>query len=203
VNSPDFQFGREIQVGSKEGTIGLPLPGVSSRVVDPDTRAVLPLGQEGLLEIRGPNVMMGYLNQPERTANAMHDGWYITGDIAAIDEDGFIRITDRLARFSKVGGEMVPHLKLEEAASVLLDGAACAVTGLPDDRKGERLALLYTAQGVTPDEVWRRLSDTDLPKLWIPKPADIHQVEELPLLGTGKLDLRGVRARAMELARVE
>jgi len=203
VNAPDFPFGRENQVGSKEGTIGLPLPGVSGRVVDPDTRAVLPLGQEGLLEIRGPNVMMGYLDQPERTAGAMHDGWYITGDIAAIDEDGFIKITDRLARFSKIGGEMVPHLKLEEAASALLDGTACAVTGLPDDRKGERLALLYTAQGITPDEVWRRLSDTDLPKLWIPKPADIHQVEELPLLGTGKLDLRGVKARAMELARVE
>ncbi len=203
VNSPDFQFGRETQVGNKEGTVGLPLPGVSARVVDPDTRAVLPMGQEGLLEIRGPNVMLGYLNQPERTANAMHDGWYITGDIAAIDEDGFIRITDRLARFSKIGGEMVPHLKLEEAASALLDGAPCAVTGLPDDRKGERLALLYTAPGVTPDEVWRRLSETDLPKLWLPKLADIHQEESLPVLGTGKLDLRGVRNRAMELARVE
>jgi acyl-[acyl-carrier-protein]-phospholipid O-acyltransferase/long-chain-fatty-acid--[acyl-carrier-protein] ligase len=203
VNSPDFPFGRESQVGIKEGTIGLPLPGVSGRVVDPETREVLAIGQEGLLEILGPNVMMGYLNQPERTAGAMHDGWYITGDIAAIDEDGFIRITDRLARFSKIGGEMVPHLKLEEAATALLDGAPCAVTGLPDERKGERLALLYTAPDVTADEVWRRLSSTDLPKLWIPKPADIHQVEALPVLGTGKLDLRGVRTRAMELARVE
>lgn len=203
VNSPDFPFGRETQVGSKEGTVGLPLPGVSARVVDPDTREVLPLGETGLLEIRGPNVMMGYLNQPERTAGAMHDGWYITGDIVAIDEDGFIKITDRLARFSKIGGEMVPHLKLEEAAAALLDGAPCAVTGLPDERKGERLALLYTAADVLPDEVWRRLSETDLPKLWLPKPADIHQVEALPVLGTGKLDLRGVRTRAMELARVE
>ena len=200
INTPDFSFGHETQVGEKIGTVGLPLPGVSARTVDIDTREPLPIGQEGLLEIRGPNVMLGYLNQPERTAEAMHDGWYITGDIAAVDEDGFIRITDRLARFSKIGGEMVPHLKLEEIAAGLIGDAPCAVTGLPDERKGERLALLYTAQDVTPDELWRRLSATDLPKLWIPKQSDIHQVESLPVLGTGKLDLRGVRTRAKELA---
>jgi acyl-[acyl-carrier-protein]-phospholipid O-acyltransferase/long-chain-fatty-acid--[acyl-carrier-protein] ligase len=200
INTPDFSLGHEIQVGNKIGTVGLTLPGVSARAVDIDTRAPLPIGQEGLLEIRGPNVMLGYLNQPQKTAEAMHDGWYITGDIAAVDDDGFIRITDRLARFSKMGGEMVPHLKLEEVASALTGDAPCAVTGLPDERKGERLALLYTAQDVTPEDLWRRLGQTDLPKLWIPKQTDIHQVEALPLLGTGKLDLRGVKARALELA---
>lgn len=202
INTPDYQYAYETQVGNKVGTIGLPIPGVSARTVDIDTHQPLPLGQEGLLEIRGPNVMQGYLNQPQRTAEAMHDGWYITGDIAAIDEDGFIKITDRLARFSKIGGEMVPHLKVEEIAGALLGGAACAVTGLPDERKGERLALLYTAQDVAPEEVWRRLSETDLPKLWIPKQTDIHQVGELPVLGTGKLDLRGVKVKAQELAAV-
>lgn len=200
INTPDFSFENETQVGNKIGTVGLPLPGVSARTVDLDTRAPLPIGQEGLLEIRGPNVMQGYLGQPAKTAEAMHDGWYITGDIAAIDEDGFIRITDRLARFSKIGGEMVPHLKIEEVASGLTGDAPCAVTGLPDERKGERLALLYTAQDITPEELWRKLSETDLPKLWIPKQSDIHQVESLPVLGTGKLDLRGVKSRALELA---
>jgi acyl-[acyl-carrier-protein]-phospholipid O-acyltransferase/long-chain-fatty-acid--[acyl-carrier-protein] ligase len=200
INTPDVRDGAEYQRGNKVGTVGLPLPGVAARVVDPDTRQVLPPGQEGLLEIRGPNVMQGYLGQPERTAEAMHDGWYITGDIASIDEDGFIQITDRLARFSKIGGEMVPHLKLEQIVSSLTGGADCAVTGLPDERKGERLAVLYTAPDVTPEELWRRLSETDLPKLWLPKLGDIHQVESLPVLGTGKLDLRGVRARARELA---
>ena len=200
INTPDFSFSHETQVGNKIGTVGLPLPGVSARTVDIDTQEPLPIGHEGLLEIRGPNVMLGYLNQPEKTAEAMHDGWYITGDIATVDEDGFIRITDRLARFSKIGGEMVPHLKIEEVASALMGDAPCAVTGLPDERKGERLALLYTAQDVTPEEVWRRLGETDLPKLWIPKQADIHFVESLPVLGTGKLDLRGVKARALELA---
>ncbi len=199
INTPDFSFENETQVGNKIGTVGLPLPGVSARTVDIDTRAPLPLGQEGLLEIRGPNVMQGYLGQPAKTAEAMHDGWYITGDIAAIDEDGFIRITDRLARFSKIGGEMVPHLKIEEVASSLTGDAPCAVTGLPDERKGERLALLYTAD-VTPEDLWRRLAETDLPKLWIPKQSDMHRVDALPVLGTGKLDLRGVKARALELA---
>jgi acyl-[acyl-carrier-protein]-phospholipid O-acyltransferase / long-chain-fatty-acid--[acyl-carrier-protein] ligase len=199
VNTPDFSFPGETQVGSKIGTVGLPLPGISARAVDIDTREPLPIGQPGLLEIRGPNVMQGYLGQPAKTAEAMHDGWYITGDIAAVDEDGFIRITDRLARFSKMGGEMVPHLKIEEIVSSLTGDAPCAVAGLPDDRKGERLVLLYTAD-VTPEDLWRRLSETDLPKLWTPKQSDMHKVEALPLLGTGKLDLRGVKARALELS---
>lgn len=202
VNSPDFQDGAHVQIGTKIGTVGLPLPGVAARVSDPETKQILDVGQEGLLEIRGPNQMLGYLGQPERTAAALHDGWYITGDIAAIDEDGFIRITDRLARFSKIGGEMVPHLKVEEVVSSLTENAPSAVTGLPDDRKGERLVVLYTSPDVTPEELWRRLSATDMPKLWIPKQSDLHQVESLPVLGTGKLDLRGVRAKAQELAKV-
>jgi acyl-[acyl-carrier-protein]-phospholipid O-acyltransferase/long-chain-fatty-acid--[acyl-carrier-protein] ligase len=189
VNTPDFREGKEVQIGNRPGTVGIPLPGVSACVVDPDTRERLPVGEPGMLLVRGPNRMVGYLNQPEKTAEVFHGPWYITGDIAAIDEDGFIKITDRLSRFSKIGGEMVPHLRI-----------ACAVTGIPDDRKGERLALLYTATGITPEEVWRKLSDTDLPKLWIPKQDLIRQVEALPVLGSGKLDLRSVKARALEFA---
>jgi acyl-[acyl-carrier-protein]-phospholipid O-acyltransferase/long-chain-fatty-acid--[acyl-carrier-protein] ligase len=203
INTPDVQDGREFQVGNRPGTVGLPIPGVAARVVDPDSGAVLPAGEAGMLEITGPNRMLGYLKQPQKTAEAFHDGWYVTGDIASIDEDGFIKITDRLARFSKIGGEMVPHVKIEEVVSALTGNAACAVTGIPDERKGERLALLYTAQGVAPAELWRRLSETDLPKLWIPKQTDMHPVEALPLLGTGKVDLRAVRALAAELAAVE
>lgn len=201
-NTPDFVLGSEKQTGNKHGTVGLPIPGVSARVTDPETGEVLPIGSEGLLEIRGPNRMLGYLDQPERTAAAFHDGWYITGDIAAIDEDGFIRITDRLARFSKIGGEMVPHLKIEEMVSSLTGGAPSAVAGIADDRKGERLVVLYTAQDVAPDELWRRLSATEMPKLWIPKQSELYPVEALPVLGTGKLDLRGVRTKAQELAGV-
>ena len=200
VNTPDFREGKEIQIGTKHGTVGQPIPGVAARIVDPETMQPLPPGQEGMLLVKGPNRMLGYLNQPERTAQVFHDDWYMTGDIAKLDEDGFLAITDRLSRFSKVGGEMVPHLLVEDMISKSCGDAPCAVTGLPDERKGERLAVLYTDPSITPEELWRRLSETDLPRLWLPKLENIHRVDELPVLGTGKLDLRGVRARALGLA---
>ncbi|MBZ5633802.1 MAG: AMP-binding protein [Acidobacteriia bacterium] len=201
VNTPDFREGKEVQIGTKHGTVGLPIPGVAVRIVDPETRELLPPGQEGMLLVKGPNRMLGYLNQPERTAQVFQDDWYITGDMAKVDEDGFLAITDRISRFSKVGGEMVPHLLVEELISKSCGDSPCVVTGLPDERKGERLAVLYTDPTITPEELWHRLSKTDLPKLWLPKLENIHRVDELPVLGTGKLDLRGVRARALELAR--
>ena len=144
VNTPGYREGKEIQIGTKHGTVGLPIPGVAVRIVDPETKEPLPPGQEGLLLVKGPNRMLGYLNQPERTAQVFEDGWYITGDMAKVDEDGFLAITDRLSRFSKVGGEMVPHLLVEDLISKACGDAPCAVTGLPDERKGERLAVLYT-----------------------------------------------------------
>ena len=205
VNTPGFREGKEIQIGTKHGTVGLPIPGVAVRIVDPETlgaeiKAQLPPGQEGMLLVKGPNRMIGYLNQPERTAQVFVDDWYITGDMAKVDEDGFLAITDRISRFSKVGGEMVPHLLIEDMISKSCGDAPCVVTGLPDERKGERLAVLYTDPNLTREELWRRLSETDLPKLWLPKLENIHHVDELPVLGTGKLDLRGVRMRALELA---
>jgi acyl-[acyl-carrier-protein]-phospholipid O-acyltransferase / long-chain-fatty-acid--[acyl-carrier-protein] ligase len=200
VNAPDFRAGKEIQIGTKHGTVGLPIPGVAVRVVDLDTGEPLPPGREGMLLVKGPNRMLGYLNEPERTAEVFQDDWYVTGDMAKVDEDGFVAITDRISRFSKVGGEMVPHLLVEDLISKACNDTACAVTGLPDERKGERLAVLYTAPDVTPEELWRRLAETDLPKLWLPKLENIHCVEALPVLGTGKLDLRRVRTLAQELA---
>jgi acyl-[acyl-carrier-protein]-phospholipid O-acyltransferase/long-chain-fatty-acid--[acyl-carrier-protein] ligase len=150
-------------------------------------------GQEGLLLVKGPNRMLGYLGLPERTAEVVRDGWYITGDIAMIDDEGFIRITDRLSRFSKIGGEMVPHLKVEEAIYAFIAESSCVVTGIPDEQRGERLVALYTRLDLEPGELWKRLSETGLPRLWLPKREDIYQVESLPMLGTGKLDLRGVK----------
>lgn len=199
VNSPDYQDSKEPQPGHKPGTVGRPIPGVAARIVDPDTRQPLPPDQPGMLLVKGPNRMAGYLNAPELTAQVFHGDWYITGDIAAIDEDGFIRITDRLSRFSKIGGEMVPHVKIEELVSALTGGAPCAVVGLPDERKGERLAVLYTGAGYTPERIWRGLSASEIPNLWVPKLENIHYVESLPVLGSGKLDLRAVKALANAL----
>jgi len=199
VNVPDFQNGDEMQTGSKSGTVGRPLPGVALKVVDPVTMELLPPNSEGLLLARGSNRMVGYLGQPERTREVLLDGWYITGDIAAIDEEGFVRITDRLSRFSKIGGEMVPHLKVEEALYAIVGEHACAITGIPDEQRGEKLVALYTSPEIAPDVIWRRLSETDLPKLWLPKRENIFQLDSLPTLGSGKLDLRGVKAKAHQL----
>ena len=199
VNIPGYKDKQESQTGHKPGTVGMPLPGVSVKIVDPETRVPKAPGEEGLLLVRGANRMLGYLGQPEKTKAAFDDGWYITGDLAAVDDDGFLRITDRLSRFSKIGGEMVPHLKIEDVVQEAT-GFPCAVAGIPDDRKGESLVVLYTAPDVSPEEVWRWLSATDLPKLWIPKRESIFRVDALPILGTGKLDLRGVRKQALELS---
>src|SRR5215475_13718383 len=107
VNAPDFQDGRDSQTGCKPGTVGHPLPGVAARIVDPETFEALPPNTDGLLLVKGSNRMLGYLNQPERTAEVFRDDWYITGDIARLDDEGFLQITDRLSRFSKIAGEMV------------------------------------------------------------------------------------------------
>jgi acyl-[acyl-carrier-protein]-phospholipid O-acyltransferase/long-chain-fatty-acid--[acyl-carrier-protein] ligase len=88
---------------------------------------------------------------------------------------------------------MVPHLKVEEAIYAFIAESSCVVTGIPDEQRGERLVALYTRLDLEPAELWKRLSETELPRLWLPKREDIYQVESLPMLGTGKLDLRGVK----------
>jgi acyl-[acyl-carrier-protein]-phospholipid O-acyltransferase / long-chain-fatty-acid--[acyl-carrier-protein] ligase len=199
INVPDVDDRREHQVGRKSGSVGHPMPGVVAKIVDPDTGEGPLFGREGLLLVNGPNRMRGYLGDEEKTREALRDGWYVTGDIATIDDGGFITITDRLARFSKIGGEMVPHMKIEEQIAAQLDPESNAVvTSVPDDTKGERLVALYTDSRVSPHELWERLCHTDLPRLWLPKREDLHVVDAIPTLGTGKVDLRKVRQLAMD-----
>jgi acyl-[acyl-carrier-protein]-phospholipid O-acyltransferase / long-chain-fatty-acid--[acyl-carrier-protein] ligase len=200
VNVPDVVHGNEKQVGHKPGTVGHPLPGVAVKIVDPDTEQPVASGEEGLLLARGPNVMLGYLNQPDLTDQALRGGWYITGDIAAVDEDGFIRITDRLSRFSKIGGEMVPHVKIEEVINDVLGNAASVVTAIPDEQRGEKLIAFYTQNGIKKEELWEKLNQSELPKLWIPKRENLHLIDSIPLLGSGKVDLKKVKAMALEHA---
>jgi acyl-[acyl-carrier-protein]-phospholipid O-acyltransferase/long-chain-fatty-acid--[acyl-carrier-protein] ligase len=201
VNTPDFRSAGFHQVGVKRGKIGHPLPGVCVRVVDvenPSAGTPLPLGQPGLLLVRGPNVMQGYLGQPDKTAEVLRDGWYTTGDVAALDEDGFLQITDRLSRFSKIGGEMVPHVKVEEQLHELAGATEqmFVITGLPDEKKGERLVVLHKlADGQLPSCL-EKLAQSDLPNLWKPRADQFFRVDAFPLLGTGKLDLRKVREMA-------
>jgi acyl-[acyl-carrier-protein]-phospholipid O-acyltransferase/long-chain-fatty-acid--[acyl-carrier-protein] ligase len=201
VNVPDLDFDGFQQIGNKPGTIGQPLPGVAARIVDPDTFEVLPAGKEGLLLIYGANVMAGYLGRPEATKEVIRDGWYVTGDIAKMDEDGFLTLTDRLSRFSKVGGEMVPHQKVEDELHAVLATSerVCVVTAVPDEARGERLVVLHVGMDVS--GAWQKLSGRGLPNLWLPRERDFFQVSELPVLGTGKLDLKRCKEMALEKSR--
>jgi acyl-[acyl-carrier-protein]-phospholipid O-acyltransferase/long-chain-fatty-acid--[acyl-carrier-protein] ligase len=200
VNTPDVVDGTDKQIGHKLGTVGHPIPGVAAKVIDAETGQLLGPGQEGLLLIKGPNVMLGYLNQENLTDQVLRRGWYVTGDIASIDEDGFIRITDRLSRFSKIGGEMVPHVKIEETINEVLGSAASAVTAVPDPQRGEKLVAFYSQNGISRDELWNKLNQTDLPKLWIPKRENLHCIHAIPILGSGKADLKKLKALALEQA---
>jgi acyl-[acyl-carrier-protein]-phospholipid O-acyltransferase/long-chain-fatty-acid--[acyl-carrier-protein] ligase len=205
VNTSDYRAPGFRQVGAKRGSIGHPLPGVTVRIVDPETREPLPLGQPGLLLVRGPNVMQGYLGKEKTTAEVLRDGWYSTGDIATLDEDGFLTITDRLSRFSKIGGEMVPHIKVEEKLHELAGATEMSfvVTGVPDGKKGERLVVLHSLTDEELKSVLALLPQSGLPNLWIPRANQFFHVEEFPHLGSGKLDLRRLREEAVELSKQE
>jgi len=201
VNLPSVDVGGVFQEGSRAGSIGRPIPGVTMKIVDSEhPERELDLGQDGLLLVKGPNVMKGYLNKPKKTAEVMLGDWYITGDIARMDEDGFVSITDRLSRFSKIGGEMVPHLAIEEKIQEVLGKTepVCAVTALPDESRGERLVVLLTPEAGEPRDVHHRLKQSDLPNLWIPSRENFLSVERIPILGSGKVDLKGVRDLAKE-----
>ncbi len=200
VSTRDFRAPGFYQPGSRRGFVGHPLPGVAVRIVDPDTHELRPAGTDGMLLVKGANVMLGYLGRDDLTDAVMHDGWYITGDIAVASEDGFLKITDRLSRFAKIGGEMVPHGRVEEALEEAAgeDTRQFAVTSLPDDRKGERLAVLHTLDETAIPAILEQVKASGLPNLFIPRSDQFVRVEQIPILGTGKPDLRAIRRIAAE-----
>jgi acyl-[acyl-carrier-protein]-phospholipid O-acyltransferase/long-chain-fatty-acid--[acyl-carrier-protein] ligase len=165
---------------------------MAAEIRDPDTDQHLSLFQTGMLWLRGVNIFEGYLHDPKRTAEVLRDGWLKTGDIGRFDEDGFLYIEGRLSRFSKIGGEMVPHETVESKIIDLLelsgrDERPLAVMGVQDQAKGEALVLL-SAVDIDLEDLRRKLHAAGVPNLWIPK--DIHRVDCIPLLASGKLDLK-------------
>lgn len=206
VNIPPSRSVTRFQIDRLEGSVGRPLPGEAAKVVSPDDESVeLPSGEDGMLMVTGPNVMRGYLGQDDLTAQVIRDGWYVTGDIAHVDSEGFLHITGRLSRFSKIGGEMVPHIRIEEELIKFLsegdqdDQVRVCVTSVPDPKRGERLVVLHLATQKNVDEMRAALTAAGLPNLFIPSPDSFFEVDAIPLLGTGKLDLKGARDRASEL----
>ena len=190
------------KAGLRDGSVGKPLPGISARVVSLDDGKILETNSSGMIQVSGPNVMTGYLNQPELSAKVLKDGWYETGDIGYIDDDGFLFITGRQSRFSKIGGEMVPHIQIEEAIQEIVgeseDVLNVGVTSVADEKKGERIIVLHTKLSKTPNEIVKGLSARGFPNLFLPSEDSFIEVEAIPLLGTGKLDLRGLQQLAKE-----
>lgn len=190
----------ETEIRERDCSVGRPLPGIHIVVIDPATRQPVPLGQEGLLVVRSPARMQGYLGRPDLDAKVFSHGGYDTGDIGRLDADGFIFITGRLARFAKIGGEMVPLDTVEGAIQAAVgDRAEVAVAAVPDPDRGERLIVLVAGEDPPPaDELLQPTAA--LAALWRPKARDVHRVPSLPRLGTGKRDLAGVKRMAAEVA---
>jgi acyl-[acyl-carrier-protein]-phospholipid O-acyltransferase/long-chain-fatty-acid--[acyl-carrier-protein] ligase len=193
--------GRKVH-GNRLGTVGRPVPGTAIKTVDPDTGSDLPAGAPGVIAVKGPQVMVGYLNRPDLTAQAIKNGWYLTGDLGYMDSDGFLTITDRISRFSKIAGEMIPHVGVESAImeATGADEHHVAVTGVPDPKHGERLCVIYTDLGVSPAILHHRLAAGPMPKVWIPSVRDFIHVEELPITATGKVDIRRLKEIAVDFS---
>ena len=204
VNIPDQLDTRywRVQVANREGTVGLPLPGTSFRIVDPDSLATLPVGTDGLILISGPQVMQGYLHNPDKTAETIVelDGqrWYKTGDKGHLDEDGFLSIVDRYSRFAKLGGEMVSLAAVETQIRQILNEPELELVAvnIPDDKKGEKVVLLVAG---TYDEaqVKKQLLEGGMNPLMIP--ATIRSMSTIPKLGSGKTDYGNARKVALSL----
>jgi acyl-[acyl-carrier-protein]-phospholipid O-acyltransferase / long-chain-fatty-acid--[acyl-carrier-protein] ligase len=203
VNLPDPEPkrpGEQVQPSSRLGSVGRLAPGMAAEIREPETGRKLSLHETGMLWLRGVNIFEGYLDDPKRTAEILHDGWLKTGDIGRFDEDGFLYIEGRLSRFSKIGGEMVPHETIEQKIIDVLelsgrDERPIAIVGVQDEAKGEALVLL-SAVDLDLAELRKKLQEAGVPNLWIPK--NVHRVEAIPVLASGKLDLKKCQALAAE-----
>ncbi len=203
VNLPDEEPKRpaeHVQASSRLGSVGRLAPGIAAEIREPETERKLSFFETGMLWLRGPNIFEGYLHDAKRTAEVLRDGWLKTGDIGRFDEDGFLYIEGRLSRFSKIGGEMVPHEAIEQKIIELLelsgrDERPLAIVGVQDEAKGEALVLL-SAVDIDTSELRKKLQEAGVPNLWIPK--HVQRVEAIPVLASGKLDLKKCQECAAE-----
>jgi acyl-[acyl-carrier-protein]-phospholipid O-acyltransferase/long-chain-fatty-acid--[acyl-carrier-protein] ligase len=201
-NPPVTTATADEQAGNRTGTVGRLLPGISARLIDPESGADVPHGATGILLLRGANIFSRYLGDASPGAS-LRDGWFVTWDLARIDDDGFVSIEGRVARFSKIGGEMVPHGTIEQRIADLFgvdagEAQAVVVTGVPDEAKGESLVVLTTL-AISAAEIRERLAAAGFTNLWIPR--EVVRIAAIPLLGTGKLDIAGCRRLALEARR--
>lgn len=204
---PSPRGDQKVLASSRQGTVGNFLPGIAIKMTDPTTDEPLPIDKSGIIWMKGANIFPGYHNNQEKTDEVLQDGWFKTGDVGSMDADGFLTIEGRISRFSKIGGEMVPHETVEAAINHALGldeetERKVAVIGIPDEKKGEAIALLSTIAGVALEQecldLRYRLLDQGIPSLWCPKA--IYPVEEIPILASGKLDIKACESLAKELS---
>lgn len=184
---------------AKTGSVGQFLSGIAVKMTDAATDKECDIDQSGIIWLKGANIFSGYLNNQEKTDEVFEDGWFKTGDVGRVDEDGFLHIEGRISRFSKIAGEMVPHETLEAAIIEVLGlddetERKVAVVGIPDEKKGEAIILLSCITDAATAsqsciDLRYKLLDAKIPSLWCPK--DILTVSEIPILASGKLDIKG------------
>lgn len=203
VNLPDPAPENDAIVlpSSRRGSVGQMMPGLAIKITDPATEGEVPVDRQGIIWFKGSNVFPGYLGDPKKTGEVLRDGWFRTGDVGRVDADGFLYIEGRISRFSKIAGEMVPHETVEAAVNKVLglDGETerrIAIVGVPDEQKGEVILLLSTIAGPALEQecidLRYKLLDEGLSSLWCPK--HIVPVREIPVLASGKLDIKGCEA---------
>ncbi len=209
VNLPDAPSPNDetpVLSSGKLGSVGPFLPGIAVRLTDASTDEPCPINQSGIIWLKGANIFPGYLNRQDLTDEVIVDGWFKTGDVGRIDENGFLYIEGRVSRFSKIAGEMVPHEALEGHLNKILgldgeDERKIAVVGMPDEQKGEVIALLSAVVSDTPEQdvvdMRYKLMDLGIPSLWCPK--FIIPVDEIPVLASGKLDIKGCEHLARQI----
>ncbi|MEI8234425.1 MAG: AMP-binding protein [Verrucomicrobiota bacterium] len=203
VNLPEPRKSKpedEVQPSSRPGSVGKLAPGIAAQIRDPETGRILSCHDTGMLWVKGPNIFEGYLNDPARTAEVLQEKWFKTGDLARFDEDGFLYIEGRVARFSKIGGEMVPHEALETKIQEALGGGneetrSLCIVGVPNAAKGEAIVLLSTLE-IDLSKLRSELLERGVPPLWIPK--IIHRIPAIPVMTSGKLDLQACKAAALQ-----
>ncbi len=194
--NPDNNFA--IGKGNKIGSVGFVLPGTSVKIIDLETGNECEPGDQGKIFLTGPSVMRGYFDEENLTKSVFVEGWYDTGDIGHLDEDRYLTVSDRLSRFSKIGGEMVSHSKVENVVNDKIGNGdqIIAVTGIPDENKGEQLVVICN-DSVDIDEVKNVINNSNLGNIYKPKGENYFKVDQLPFLGSGKLDLVMLKQMAL------
>jgi len=174
---------------NKPGSVGLPFEGVQIRIEHYETGEECAVGENGKILVKGDLVMKGYFNDFEETSLHIRRGWYDTGDMGNLDEDGYLWHVGRLKRFVKIGGEMVSLIRVENALEKHLpDDVICCVVEVPDAIKGARIVAAVTAP-VDEKKILKKIA-ADLPKIALPKIFTV--IEDLPKMGSGKIDFRKV-----------